>query len=153
MLVRQVRELSFYRKLILQKRLWCLRSSKWIPAATRILQREIIGHNKHIQEHKILHQHRIRRRSGWWREFISLPAIPLLSITCLKRGLRGLDCRVWQCPLKAFCFERPAAQQFIDAFHITQADLSQLLTFTKCCLGDNLIEPSFSVLKPLSMQP
>lgn len=35
----------------------------------------------------------------------------------------------------------PAAQQFTDAFHIMQADLSQILTFTKCRQGDNLIEP------------
>lgn len=42
--------------------------------------------------------------------------------------------------------------QLIDAFCIEQADLSQLVTFTKCRLGDNLIEPSFSVLKALSKE-
>lgn len=49
--------------------------------------------------------------------------------------------------------DEAAGQQFIDAFYIEPADRRQLLTFTKCCLGDNLIEPSFSDLKPLSMEP
>lgn len=49
--------------------------------------------------------------------------------------------------------DRTAGRQIIDAFHMEQAGLSKLLTFTKCCLGDHLIEPSFSDLKPLSMEP
>lgn len=83
--------------------------------------------------------------------FHSSPCCP----SHLKSGL-GWEAGAWSAGWNSVSrkpsVDRPAALQFIDAFCIEQADLSQLVTFTKCRRGDNLIEPSFSVLKPLSKE-